>query len=501
MYLLGLDVGSTGCKAIVFDAAGNIKGSGFQEYDIETDETGKAEQDADAIWRITEDVLTQAVSSAGTNDIKALSVSVQGDSAIPVDKDFNALSPAILGMDYRSAPQSRRLAEEIGDFNLFEKTGMRSHPINAAVKAVWLKDTSPSIYEKANKIVTYADFILGKLGAEPAIDFSMASRTGVFDLKKREWSGDIIAAFGLDADKYSPPCPSGKVVGKIAPGVAEKTGLSPDTFLVTGGHDQTCAGIGAGLVVEGPALLSTGTAEVLSTAFKSPKLTKAMYEAYYPCYIHAEPSLYFTFALNHVGGLLLKWYRDNLGQPEVAESIRQGDDAYSVIVGNVPEGPSRVMVLPHFNGSGTPTCDMDSKGAIVGLTMATTRHDIVRAVLESQTYELKINVECMQDAGIPISSLIAAGGGAKSSLWLQIRADVLDCPVRTLRIREAACLGAAILSGAATGVYSSIAEGVYNTVRYEKEYIPVPGMVQKYEEKYHTYKKLYPALRSFNKML
>lgn len=492
MALLGLDVGSTGCKAIVFDDKGDILGEGFREYAIETDRTGKAEQDAEAIWKITEEVLKQAVAASGRVGIKALAVSVQGDSSIPVDRNWTALAPAILGMDYRPAGVAEKLADKLGDFLLFERTGMRPHPINAAVKTAWLRENNPEVYERSWKIVTYADFILGKLGSEPVIDLTMASRTGVFDLKSREWSEELIRGFGLDRDKFSQALPSGTVAGRIDPGVAERIGLDPGTLLVTGGHDQTCAGIGAGLVTEGSALLSTGTAEVLSTAFHAPKLTDTMYEAYYPCYIHAKPDLFFTFSLNHVGGLLLRWYRDNLAL--------QGE-SFDSIVSGLPDRPSGVMVLPHFNGSGTPWCDMDSKGAFVGLTMATTRKDIVLGILESQTYELKINVEAMKKAGISVSNIVAAGGGAKSPLWLQIRSDVLGCPVRTLRVREAACLGAAILAGSASGVYSSIDEGVANTVQVEKEFVPDPAMVEKYAEKLETYSELYPALQRINHRL
>lgn len=501
MHLLGLDVGSTGCKAVVFDIGGNIVGSAFKEYDIDTDNTGKAVQNAENIWDISSSTIRKAVASFDKADIKAMAVSVQGDSAIPVDKDCKAIGDAILGMDYRCAGNAALLAEKLGDFKLFSKTGMRSHPINAAVKAVWLKERYPEQYEKADKIVTYADYILGKLGADLVMDFTMASRTGVFDLEKRGWSADLIAAFGLDEDKFSKAMPSGEVVGKISPASAELTGLNVETLLVTGGHDQACAGIGAGLIEEGPALLSTGTAEVLSAAFHQPKLTKEMYDSFYPCYIHGKPDMYFTFALNHVGGLLLKWYRDNLGLPEARDAAKTGSDPYEAILEKVPEGPSRLMVLPHFNGSGTPTCDVNSRGAIVGLTVASTRHDIVRAILESQTYELKINMDAMNAAGVPVSDLIAAGGGAKSPLWLQIRADVLNCPVRTLRIREAACLGAAILAGKGAGAYSSLKEGVKATVFFEKEYLPNPAMVGKYREKFETYRELYPSLKGFNEKL
>jgi xylulokinase len=159
------------------------------------------------------------------------------------------------------------------------------------------------------------------------------------------------------------------------------------------------------------------------------------------------------------------------------------------------------MVLPHFNGSGTPWCDMASKGAIVGLDMSTTRHDIVRAILESQTYELKINMEMLRQAGVHIEELIAVGGGAKSPLWLQIKADILGMPVNTLKIREAACLGAAILAGAAAGVYRSVGEGVAATVKPQETFTPEPVMQEQYAQKYHVYRQIYPALTPINRVL
>ena len=211
--------------------------------------------------------------------------------------------------------------------------------------------------------------------------------------------------------------------------------------------------------------------------------------------------MYFTFTLNHVGGLLLRWFRDAFAAEEVAEAKKKRTDSYSEMIEKVPEGPVNVLVLPHFNGSGTPFCDMSSKGAIVGMTLATNRHQLVRAILESQTYELRINIETLNLAGISVKELTAVGGGAKSPRWLQIKADILQSPVHTLKVHEAACLGAAILAGTASGIYSSIDQGVETTVFKDKTYYPDQELSARYTDTYSIYKELYPSLAPINRML
>jgi len=253
--------------------------------------------------------------------------------------------------------------------------------------------------------------------------------------------------------------------------------------------------LGAGAIRPGLGVVSTGTAEVLSTALAGPLLSKEMFESFYPCYLHAAPAMFFTFSLNHVGGILLRWWRDNCAGQDVAEAAQKGVDAYQFIDERMPKGPSPVMVLPHFNGSGTPACDLQSKGAVVGLTLATTRHDVAKAILEGLTFELNLNLETMLSCGRAIEELVAVGGGAKSALWLQLKADILNRPLRTLRCREAACLGAALLAGTAVGVYQDLEEAVTQTVHYEGEFVPSATLAPAYAERYALYKLLHPSLR------
>ncbi|MFW6180897.1 MAG: FGGY-family carbohydrate kinase, partial [Spirochaetota bacterium] len=259
-----------------------------------------------------------------------------------------------------------------------------------------------------------------------------------------------------------------------------------------------CAALGSGVVREGQGVISTGTAEVLSTVFPSPVLHEDMFEGGYPCYLFARADSYFTFSLNHVGGLLLRWYRDNFCEADTRRAEERGEDAYDYLIGRMPEGPSPVFFLPHLNGSGNPTCDNRSRGAVVGLTMSTGRYDLVRAILESQTYELRTNFETFRRIGIDVRRLFAVGGGSRSPAWLQIKADVLNQPVTTVNVREAAaCLGAALLAGTAAGVYGSVEEGVGRTVRTERTYEPAADRAARYEERYQLYRGLYPALAPF----
>ncbi len=501
MDLLGLDIGTTGCKAIVFNPDGAILGSGFREYSIIHDRNGKAEQDAEKVWNLTCSAIGQAVSESPTNNIGALSLSVQGDAIIPVDKDFKPLHNAILGMDYRSIKQVREIENIFGPVELFNMTGMRPHPMNSLSKILWLRDNEYEAYKKAWKIMTYADFILGRLGADPVIDHTMASRTMAFGLEDKKWSGKILNRMDINMDLFSDARPSGEAVSKISKKIAGSMGLDPETLLVTGGHDQACAALGSGVVKEGTGIISTGTAEVLSTAFPQPVLNKVMFDSFYPCYLYVKKGMYFTFSLNHVGGLLLRWFRDNFSGSEIDEAKKSGSDIYELLISRIPGGPSKILFLPHLNGSGTPWCDMLSKGAIVGLKMSTTKYDIVRAILESQAYELKINLEAMEKAGIKIDELNAVGGGARSPAWLQIKANILNRPVNTLRTREAASLGAAILAGSAAGLYGSIAEGVEMTVKSDNAFYPDEKIVDEYHDRFLVYKELYPALASINERL
>ena len=495
MLLLGIDVGTTGVKAAVFDETGVQKGYAFQEYNILRPLPDYAEQDAEDIWCITKKIIKSSVKGF-SREIKTLSLSVQGDAVIAVDSCRNAISPAQLGMDYRGREESRFCAEQFGEEYLFQKTGIRPHPMNSIIKILWIRNHQLDLYEKAYKFVTYADFILGKLGSDQlVIDYSMASRTMAFDAVTHTWSDEILSALNISKEKLSTPVPSGTIVGSLSPSLAAELGMEPGTKLVSGGHDQPCAALGAGIIQEDMALDSHGSAEVLSTVFTNPQFNATMFHSYYPRSIHVIPNLYFTFSLNHTGGVSLKWFVENFCQQDIAQAVLHKKQVYNYIIEHFPKAPASVMVLPHFNGRGTPTCDLEAKGAFLGLTLSTDRFEIAKSILEALSYELKLNLDHMQMAGISIHQLRAVGGGARSPVGLQNKADILGIPVTTLKIREAACFGAAMLAGLACSVYKT-PQDTANVVIPNTTYYPDWRTNSIYKEKYEVYSTLYRLLKN-----
>jgi xylulokinase len=502
MSLIGLDIGTTGCKAIVFSSEGKILGQGAREYSILTPHPNWAEQDAEQVWRLAWDALRQAVATAGDDPPQALALSCQGEAVIPVDKNGSALRPAILGMDTRTDAENEWLAERFGAENLFNRTGMPMHTINTLPKLLWLQRNEPEIWKTAQQFLLYEDFFLRRMGGKAAISHCLASRTQMYDLATGDWANDILAGCDIEPERLAPLAPEGGgAVGTLQQDMAEELGLSQEVLLVSGGHDQACAATGSGVVEAGLAMVSTGTAEVVEVAMDTPALDEALRKGNISVYRHVVPGLYLAMTLNHSGGLLLRWYRDTVCQWEREQARSSGQDAYDLILGDAPAGPTSLMVLPHFSGSGTPWLDTSSKGAILGLTFATTRPTLAKAVLEGLTFELRINLDLLREAGVMINELHAVGGGARSPLWLQLKADICQVPLRVPQVTEAACLGAALLAGLAAGVYPDIDTAVAQTVHLERHVEPHPNSVSAYNARYQLYRQVYPTLIDLQRQL
>jgi xylulokinase len=502
MSLIGLDIGTTGCKAIVFNAAGKILGQGAREYPISFPRSGWAEQDAERVWELAWQALWKAVTSVQMDPPVALALSVQGEAVIPVDREGRAQRPAILGMDTRTEAENIWLANHFGAERLFRTTGMPLHTINTLPKLLWLREHEERVWQSAEQFLLYEDFFLRRLGGEAVISHCLASRTQMYDLRGGDWADDILAACAIQLERLAPLAPpQGGVVGKMRPELLQALGLDGEVLLVSGGHDQACAALGSGVLAAGRAMVSTGTAEVVEVAMDAPALSEDLRQGNISVYRHVVPGLYLAMTLNHSGGLLLRWFRDTLCRWEMAQARSTGQDAYDLILSDVPPGPTELLVLPHFSGSGTPWLDTTSRGAIVGLTFSTTHAAMAKAILEGLTFELRVNLDLLQASGVGIAELHAVGGGARSPLWLQLKADICRVPLRVPQVTEAACLGAALLAGVGAGVYRDLEEAVAQTVRFTRRVRPNPGSVEAYDARYELYCQLYPALRSLHQQL
>jgi xylulokinase len=498
MSLIGLDIGTTGCKATIFRADGSIVSQGRREYGIDTPHPGWAEQDAELVWRLTWQALAEACAAAkGDDPPVALAISCQGEAVIPVDGEGRGLRPAILGMDTRTTEQNRWLVETFSGEALFARTGMPVHTINTLPKLLWIQRHEAEIWRNAAQFLLYEDFFLRRLGGEAIISPCLASRTQMMDLMSGEWAEDILERCAIDPKRLAAVGKAGGVVGVLRPALARELGITGEVLLVSGGHDQACAALGSGVIAPGRAMVSTGTAEVVVVAMSTPVLAASLREGGISVYRHVAPGLYLAMTLNHSGGLLLRWFRDTCGRWEVAEAARTGQDAYDLLLADAPSGPTDLLLLPHFAGSGTPTLDTASKGAILGLTFASDRPTLAKAILEGLTFELCVNLGMLQQAGLAISELHAVGGGANSPLWLQLKADICQIPLRVPQVTEAASLGAALLAGVAAGVYPDFAAAVQATVRWRRQVEPQAAAVEAYRKRYALYREMYPLLQEF----
>ncbi len=501
MSLIGLDIGTTGCKAIIFDEAGCILSQASREYPILTPAPNWAEQDAEHVWSLACDALKEAVTTNPGEPPRAMALSCQGEAVMPVDANGRALRHAILGMDTRTGAENQWLVEQFGAETLFARTGMPVHTINTLPKLLWLQRHESELWKQADQFLLYEDFFLRRLTGRASISPCLASRTQMYDLTAGDWAGDILDRCGIEPVRLAPLAVAGEAVGCLRADLAAELGLKAEILLACGGHDQACAALGSGVIREGLAMVSTGTAEVVEVAMRKPALTDTVRKAGISVYRHAVPGLYVAMTLNHSGGLLLRWFRDTLGKWELEQARRTGRDAYDLMLAGAPEGPTRLMVLPHFAGSGTPTLDTSSRGAILGLTFATDLPALAKAILEGLTFELRINLDLLRDSGITIRELHAVGGGARSPLWLQLKADVGQVPLRVPQVTEAACLGAALLAGVAGGVYPDVETAAARTVRMGRAIAPDPQSRLAYDRRFETYKQLYPTLKNLQERL
>ena len=501
MRLIGLDIGTTGCKASIFDLEGDLLSSASREYAVDIPHQNWAEQDAEQVWQLAQEALREAVSTIHGAEVAALGLSVQGEAVIPVDESGCALRPAILSMDTRTGEQNAWIRERFGAREIFQRTGMPVHTINTLPKLLWLKRHEPDLWSEAHRFLLYEDFLIRKMTGQAVISRCLASRMQLYDLQADQWSSEILDAVELDQARLATVRSSGEAVGQMLPDLARDLGLSKSPLVVTGGHDQACGALGAGLTRPGLAMVSTGTAEVVEVVLDSPAVNDTLYRGNVSCYAHVVPGMYLAMTLNHSGGLVLSWFRDVLCGEEIRRAKETGSDPYDLIFQGASLEPSPVLLMPHFSGSGTPLLDTASKGAFLGLTFGTTKADLAKAIIEGLTYELRINLDFLKEGRVAISELRAIGGGARSDLWLQVKADVTGIPVVAPKVTEAACWGAALLAGVGAGCFPNAVQAAERTVRLERRIEPDKERMKRYQTRYEIYRDIYPAVNPIHRRL
>jgi xylulokinase len=497
MSLLGIDLGTTGCKAVAFDLDGKVLASAYREYPLHFPKTGWIELDSYRVMASAREVIREAAGKVRKDPVRALAVASQGEAVTPVAESGRFLHNGIVTFDARTAPLVAWWEQRIPRRRIFEISGMPLHGMYTASKILWWKQNRPDVFRKARHFLCYEDLLTHQLGLTATIDPSLAARTMLLDLGRGTWSSELCRTAGIDPDRLARILPSGSVVGEISSKKAQDFGLPAGVVAVTGGHDQPCGALGSGVVEDRVGMYATGTVECITPAFKTRVVHPKLLENNIACYPHVVPGLFVALTFNFTGGSLLKWYRDTFAGEQKQKAKTAGKDVYELILAEAPKEPSSLYILPHFTATGTPHFDTESKGVIAGLRLSTTRGEIVRAVLEGVTYEMALNAQVLGDCGAEIDSFRAIGGGAKSPFWMQLKADLLGKPVHAMRVSEAVCLGAAILAGTATGRYRSARKASLDLSRIERTYRPDARKAKIYRERFDRYRELYPTLKNW----
>ncbi|MHB8578854.1 MAG: FGGY-family carbohydrate kinase [Ignavibacteriaceae bacterium] len=497
MNYLGIDIGSSGCKALVVDGNGQQLAIAQREYNVYYSGEGSATLDSNEVIEKCFEVIKECSNHIKPSIITGIGISSQGEAFTAIGDNNETLCDAMVSSDISSESFIKDWTSSFGKEKLYKITGHTAHPMFTLFKLLWFKNNKPELWDRTRYFLCFEDLLQFKLGLTPAISWSLAGRTMMFDVRKHEWDKNILKEIGIPAEKLATPLPAGSRVGTINNKTANQLGLSENVFVVTGGHDQTCSALGAGVIDEGDAMLATGTVECICPVFKTPVFSKILRDSNLCTYNYSIKELYATVAYSLTGGNIFKWYRDQFGQQEIEEAKRIGKDVYELLIHDIDNNPGKLMALPYFTPSGTPYFDTHTKGAIIGLSMLTQRKDILKALLEGVSFEMRLNLDILESAGYKINELRWTGGGSKSKFLAQLKANVMNKKIVMLNINEAGCFGAAMLACSAdTG--ESIRDLTSRWVKKLTVIDPQPGNEKWYSDRFETYKKLYKNVKELS---
>ena len=492
MSLGGLDIGSTGCKVTVYDEEGNYLYRTYRDYPVSR-KTGEHEVMAEDIWKGVREVLADAGSHYP--DLKALGVTSFGESCVLLDEEDRPIRAVLLYTDPRGSEECRELEAALGREKMERITGVAPHSMYSLPKLMWIRKHRPEQFGRAKRILMMEDYIIYMLTGSAVIDYSLATRSMGFDIRALEWSQEVFQAAGIDSGLFSRPVRSGTPAGTVRPEMAKALGLPEGLLLVPAGHDQAAAAVGSGVFKADRAVDMAGTVECITPVFEGIPEDRRIYDGGYAIVPYVIPGNYVTYAFTFSGGALVSWFINNFAKEEKRRAKELGCSVYELLEEGMKDGPTGILVLPHFAGAGTPYMDGGSKGAVVGLTLDHSASDLYRAMMEGVTYEMMLNMERLAEAGIRPQKLRAAGGGAASAVWMQMKADMLNLPIVSLGNAEAGAAGCAMLAGVAAGVYKNLGEAARTMLKEKDTYLPRQEMHEAYQEYYEKYRRLYEASR------
>lgn len=502
-YLLGVDLGTSGTKTVLFDVDGNVIASKTVEYPMYQEKNGWAEQDPLDWWNAAVETIRAVVTESGVDnaDIKGLGISGQMHGLVMLDKDCKVLRRSIIWADQRTAKECEEITERVGAQRLIEITANPALTGFTASKILWVRNNQPEIYAQCAHILLPKDYVRYMLTGDFATEVSDASGMQLLDVPNRCWSDEILEKLDIDKALLPKVYESPEVTGVISEKAAKLTGLKPGTIVVGGAGDNAAAAVGTGVVEDGKAFTTIGTSGVV---FAHTDKLSIEPQGRIHALCCAVPGAWHVMGVVQSAGLSLKWYRDNFCSAEKEAAAGMGVDPYYLMdqqAAKAPIGCNRLLYLPYLMGERTPHLDADCRAAFIGLNTIHTKYDMLRAVMEGVTYALRDSVEILREMGGDIDCMLACGGGGTSKVWRQMLADTFNCSVRTAVSKEGPALGVAILAGVGAGIYPSVQEGCRRVIRLNEPQEPIAENIPQYETYYRMYTKLYPALKDFYKEL
>jgi xylulokinase len=490
--LVGVDVGTTNIKAVLFEPDGQPVAEASVPTPTHYPQPTWAYYQADELWQGTVTALRQAITQVDNpNRIASVAVASMGEAAVPLDAHGQPTYDVVAWFDQRTQAQADWLDRAIGRDRLFDITGLSLQPIFGLCKLLWLKENQPDAFARTVRWLNMADYIAYRLCGVPATDYSLASRTLVLDLRRLQWHRDLIQEVGLSPDLFAPLYPSGVRLGQVTTEAAALTGLPPTAQVATGGHDHVCGALAIGVTEPGSVLSSMGTAEAVFLPLQQPLTDPAMGGQGYTQGAHVAAGHYYVLSGLFTAGGSVEWWREILGKEiDYGTLIAEAEQ--------VPPGSLGVGFLSHLRQANPPYNDPKGRGAFIGLSTDAKRGTLFRAILEGLAYESRHTLESLLAyPGVEsIQKVFATGGSTRNPLLMRIKATVLNQAIIVAKVAEATCLGAAILGGLGAGVYADVPSTLAQ-LRHEQTVVePVADEVALYEAYYQQiYRQLYLALK------
>lgn len=492
--LVGIDLGTTNIKAIVFEPTGAVVAAASVPTPTIYPRPTWAYHDPAEFWQKAAQAIHEAVSKVEHPErIVSVAATSTGETGFPLDAQGEATYESIAWFDGRTKAEAQWLDEQIGADRLFAITGLSLQPIFSLCKILWLRKHAPEAFARTVRWLNAADFIAFRLSGVAATDPSLASRMLMLNLPQLRWADELLAEVGLPPSLLAPLLPSGAPLGRITPEAASLTGLPASTLVAVGGHDHVCGALAVGVTERGNMLNSLGTAEAVFLPLDKPMTDPQTGRQGYTQGAHTAGG-YYVFGGSYTSGACLDWFRTSFGGgADHATLTAEAEQA--------PAGSLGVTFCPFLRLANPPYNDPKARGAFVGLSTDARRGTLFRAVLEGIAFDTRNGLEpLLKHTGVgKLKEIYAIGGTTRNRLLMQIKASVLNQPIHVMRIEESTALGAAVLGGLGAGVYRDVAD-IIRTVHHDETLIePIPAEVDYYEAAFQTvYKQLYPALAALN---